>query len=126
MEVGSFMKSILAMFGANASNRYVTLHENAVEIRMGWLAHHSIPLNAIAKVEITGWPLWFGLGPGRLGPNKTLGIMSSTRGTVLITFRKPYEFKLPFRLWRNGVVVALKDPDKFVTEFEAQIQLDRP
>ena len=126
MEVGSLVKSILAMFGAGTAKRYVTLHRNAVEIRMGWLASHSIPLNAIARVELTRWPLWAGLGPGRLGPNKTLGIVSSTRGTVLIAFREPFEFKLPFRLRRNGVVVALQDPNKFITEFDALIQMDRP
>ena len=117
MKVSAVMKPLLALVGARAGKRYVAVDGDRVEIRMGW-TKLEVAVGDIASVQETRWPLIYGLGPGRLAPKKTLGVVSSSRGTVRIALRQAIPFKVPFSLERENLVVALDDPKAFIAAVE--------
>lgn len=117
MKVSPIMKPLLWLFGAGAGKRCVTVDDGRITIRMG-RTEFQVPIDEVATVEATRWPMLYGLGPGRVAPNQTLGVVASSQGAVNIALRRPLPFKVPFRLERKNLVVALDNPAGFIEAVE--------
>lgn len=119
-------RPLFSVFGFKPADSFVELDDQAVLFSFG-TARERVPLSRIESVHERRWPFYYGLG-AKLGPDKGVSYVGSTRGVLQIRFREPVAMNVwgVFRTARAECVhVSLADAPGFRRALEAKLGSSR-
>jgi hypothetical protein len=110
-----WIRPLLALFGGTAERSYVEVEGDALHVRFGYLFDERIPLDAIASVDRSRWPLLGGLG-WRSNLVDTVALVGSYDDVVRLRLSRPMPVRLLVRIPCDTLYLSVENPDAFVAE----------
>ena len=120
IRVAPVMRPLLLVIGGTKRKTVVVVGEHDLELRFGWFEAR-IRYSEIESVDRASWPFIYGLGL-RIAPKKTLGLVGTSKDCVAIQLSEGKELKVPFRLWRERIVVSLEEPYTFIEDVRSRLK----
>ena len=113
----------LLVIGATPKRAFVEIEGDVISCRYGWWRDR-IALADIVSAKPMPWRWYWGIGM-RIAPDRTLGLIGSTKGVVVMQLQQERVFKVPFKMRFRHLAVSLEDPDAFMTALRERLDGSR-
>jgi hypothetical protein len=122
------LRPLFTVLGAGPGVSHVRLDDRALDVRMGWVFHTSIPRASIRDARVETRPIWWAIGVHWAGAGTWL-VNGAAGGVVWLELAAPAQARtLGIRLTLRRLGISLEHPDALVTAlgFNPRDRRDEP
>lgn len=113
IRIDMIWRPFMLFLGATASNSYVEVEGDQIQLRFGSTFRHTIARGNVASAARCSWSVFDGFGVRAGG--QIVGLIGSTGGVVELRLREPATFRFAGWPWTvDRVAISLEEPQAFI------------